>query len=225
MKFILSLLILISSQLLWAQTPEVKYLENEDHLKCPTGFVYDRVYFDQIEELVEQMDFSPACIWKTIKKNATNHAKSKVQGFAFGSQIGASYYVGGGVGTELVMFPIDDQKMLVSMVRLKFTDVSVSLAGVSRTQSVVFGNCTNGIEGYMGWFRYYGAAAMLKNTGITRPITGKPTGCDSITSIRGMNSPVVVGGYAYYEPLGRPIIVTGPRVQPLLNYIKKLNRK
>lgn len=201
-----------------------KILENKSNLHCPTGFVLDRIHYNQIEDLSENLDFSPRCIWKTIRKNAEKYAKGITQGFAFGVEIDASYSaISAGLGTELVMFKLDDDKLLLGMTRIKHIDASLSLSGISLTQSVVLGSCPEQLQSYVGWFRYFGAIAMLRNSGITLPITGITTGCNTITSVRGMSSPIIIAGYSLYEQLGNPIIVTGPRVKPLLNFMKGLN--
>ena len=44
-----------------------------------------------------------------------------------------------------------------------------------------------------------------------------------ITSTRGMTSPVLTVSRTYYKQLGQFIMVEGPRVQPLIDYIYRTN--
>ncbi|MCK5073497.1 MAG: hypothetical protein KAQ98_08740 [Bacteriovoracaceae bacterium] len=203
---------------------EIKYLDQEEGLSCPKGLVLDRERFDSIEEKIEKMDFSPKCIWDTIKKKNAERLNEKILGFSWGTTMEASSGIGVQIGTEIIFMPIDDRTAMIGAVKYEGASFSFGLSGVSLTQSIVFGDCKDNIFGYLGWFKSWGFIAMTKTLGAEHPFKdNSETGCNMITSTRGMTSPVLTVSRTYYKQLGQFIMVEGPRVQPLIDYIYRTN--
>lgn len=204
--------------------PEVKYLEKSDDLKCIKG-----VTNNTISEIIDRMDFSPECIWKTIRKyNAESKERipEKVLGFSFGSVIDASIYVGITNGQELVVQKVDNNTLMVGYIKYSGGSLSVSLPGPSLTQSVIFGVCKDNIFGYLGWFKNKGRFAITSHYGIYENIFDtKYTGCKAISSTLGLSSPIGIASATEYKQNGEFMLVTGPRVKKLIQYINWINAK
>ena len=203
---------------------ELRYVridQSNKDLPCPTGFIVDRENFKGLEELLYKINLTPDCIWTTIKKNAENIPK-KINGFSYGTLIEASLGVGVMLGTELVLMPSDDDSIIAAMVRIEGGSLGVGLAGASLSQSVIYGDCPHKIESYLGMFKSVGAIAMMNNYGFTG-LFGRRTGCDSITSIRGLTSPVIGTGFSFYNLVSGPIKIRGSKIQELKKYFEGLN--
>ena len=221
-SLLFSLLLFSQINKSFASNSEILTLNSSNmNLPCPKGFVLDRKHFKDIKKLVGQVSLSPGCIWDTIKKNAKN-VDHQIHGFSFSTIIEASFGIGAMIGTELVLMPYDHETIIATMVRIESGSIGISLAGASFTQSVIFGDCPDNIDSYLGVFKSFGAIAMMNNFGHTK-VLGSPTGCNSITSIRGMTSPIVGGGISFYNKIGKSILVKGKKVKPLLKFFKILN--
>lgn len=192
-----------------------------DNLPCPTGFVLDRKNYNDLDDLLQKVSLSPDCIWGTIKKNAERQV-THVEGFSFGTVIEASLGVGVMIGTELVLMSDGKEGVYAAIVRIEGGGVGMSLAGASLTQSVIYGECNNAIENYLGMFKSIGGIAMMNNYG-TNGFFGKRTNCNSITSIRGLTSPIVGAGFSFYNLVDGPLLIKGPKVAEFIKYIKDLN--
>lgn len=195
---------------------------DNDHLPCPTGFVVDRKNYNDLPDLLQKVNLSPDCIWGTIKKNAERH-DVKVEGFSYGTVIEASLGVGVMIGTELVLISNGEGGVYAAIVRIEGGGVGMSLAGASLTQSVIYGDCENSVEKYLGMFKSVGGIAMMNNYG-TNGLFGKMTNCNSITSIRGLTSPIIGAGFSFYNLVDGPILIKGPKVDELVKYFQQLNQ-
>lgn len=198
-------------------------LEKKEGQSCPTGMLFTKSDWYNLEERIHQMKLSPSCIWDTIQQDTADH-RGEVYGFAFGSLIGVGAIIAGTAGSELVIFKQDQKHLVVAQIRYKALSAEISFPfGVSRTQSVIFGHCEGGVNDYLGWFESYMAIAKSRNLGRKSvvPLQRELTGCESLTSTRGLNSSFIGTSVSSYELLGKPLIVSGPGAEEMLKYLEE----
>lgn len=202
--------------------PKVVYLDNNENVKCIKG-----LRNKSVPEIINSMDFSPECLWETIKKhNAESNERisERVLGFSYGSVIEASIYIGYTTGQELVIMQVDNETLMVGYVRYRGGSLSVSLSGPSLTQSVIYGDCDDQIFGYLGWFKFTGRMAITHQIGIySNLFDSQYSGCNSIASTLGATSPIATIGATEYTQNGQFMLVKGPRIRPMINYLNKIN--
>ncbi len=221
---ILIFFLLWQMTILEAKNIESIYLQKNADQWCPTGMVWGKRDFKNLRERVLNMKFSPRCIWDTILKDAED-LKGSVRGFSFASPIAVGPIANIGGGSELVVMKNDAENLLVAQVRYRHLSVDISLPiGGGLSQSVIFGDCSDDIDSYLGWFETYVALAKSRNKGRDGivPFQRDLTGCESISSIRGLNSSIVGVGVSYYELLDGPYLIYGPGVQDLIDHLEKL---
>lgn len=217
----------------WAQSlPSVEslpqiVLEKKEGQSCPTGMLFTKSDWYNLEERIQGMKLSPSCIWDTIKEDIADR-RGEVFGVVFGSLIGVGAIMAGTAGSELVIFKYDQKHLIVAQVRYKALSAEISFPlGVSRTQSVVFGHCEGGVSDYLGWFESYMVIAKSRNLGRKSvvPLRRELTGCESLTSTRGLNSSFIGIATSSYQLLGRPLVVSGPGVEEMLKYLEEYGPK
>lgn len=205
----------------------VKYLDFDGRpLKCPTlkAVMVDKD-FDDIENFVENISFDPECLWGITDMFGEYLGKGKIQGFSIGGVIEASLYIGAMFGSEFVMMPFDEDHLLVGMVKFRGGDLGLGLPGVSLVQSMIYGDCPNYIWSYLGWFKGKSGMGVTSNHSIKFPFLDETRSyCDSVSSIRGVTFPAASVSYTEYLQLGQFILLTGPRVRPMIRYVEALNR-
>jgi hypothetical protein len=211
---------------LWALGPETRVHLDHAGADCPTGWATE-ADVHALPSLVRSWSFDPACVWDTIQRDARDEW-GKVRGFAFGVVGGLSRGAGYSVGNEVVVFREDARTLRVGVVAYRTVGIDVTLpVGASLTQSVVYGDCAEGLTSYLGWFEGYSAIAKTLSLGRRSivPFDRELTGCDAHTSTRGMTSPIAGVSTSYYWLLGQSVLVDGPGAQPLLDYFDSVNLK
>lgn len=206
-----------------------RYLDFDRKTKCKRGFVWLKS-FDDIGGYISDFSFDPDCIWSSVTKAGAPYAhdklREKIVGITFGINIGALILTS---GTELVLIPLDGDTVMVGMIRYDGGGLAkspINLGG-GFTQSVIHGECKNGIPSYLGWFKTKSFVGTTKSTGIINAFTDKQkkTNCNSHSYTRGSTMALLGAGRLHYEQVGKFMLVTGPRVIKLINLINRLNRK
>ena len=205
----------------------VLYLnQRKTGLHCPTGVVKGGPNWDGMKAQLVDLNLSPECIWVALRKTAAEFSDRRVQGFAFGAVGEISTAFGYEFGTELVVMKYSDDALMVGQVKLRGASASLALpAGASLTQSVILGNCDEGLFGYLGWFENASIFARGFHQGKVGyyPFFRKGSGCDAYSLTRGLSTPVFGVSETYYSQLGKFALVTGPRAKELIQFIDQLN--
>ena len=198
---------------------------DENDGTCPSGVLQHLESADDVVSIAKKIRYSPECIWKTIQWWA-KRSDQKIRAFAFGGTAGISAIVGYQTGTEWVISRVGPLTLMVGQVVYNGGDITLGIPGVSLTQSVIQGDCYNGIYGYLGWFDAFSALAITHAYGRYEPGFigfGEHTHCDAIQSTRGSTTPIVGTSQVYYEQKGDFALITGPRVMPLIHFFDELN--
>ena len=191
-------------------------------LQCPNHFASGLGAYNDASafyQMVRQLNFNPVeCTWDTMLNNAP---EVNTIGFSYGSMAGVSIGAGGVLGRELIMIANKRRRSVqVAVMEYKGLELALGLPGVALTQSLIFGDCPKGANSYAGYFVAGEMIAMLHQKGVTW--NGTATGCDALSSVRGTTSPIVGGSLTHYSVHSRIVEVTGPRVEPFLNYLDNL---
>jgi hypothetical protein len=206
-----------------AQAGDVRVYLDRRGAECPTGFATEADVRD-LARRVRDWDYHPQCIWETIQEDAADE-RGLVKGFAFGITAGLSRGVGYTLGNEIVVFREGERALRVGVVAYRALGADLTLPiGTSRSQSVIYGRCNDGLESYLGWFENYSALAKTLSLGRKSgiPFRRELTGCNAHTSTLGMTSSIVGMSSAYYWALGPSVVVEGPGVADMVEYLDAL---
>lgn len=205
---------------------KIIYLDgDESDGACPSGVFQHLESADDIVSIAKKIKYSPECVWKTIQWWA-KHSNERVRGFAFGGTAEISMVVGVQTGTEWVISRVAPLTLMVGQVTYTGGDLSLGIPGVSLTQSVIHGDCYNGIYGYLGWFDAFSALAITHAYGRYKSGFigfGEHTQCNATQSTRGSTTPIIGASQVYYEQKGDFVLLTGPRVMPMIHFFDELN--
>lgn len=203
--------------------------KNKATLNCPKTVVATlKMNYKKIDSIVDSLNFDPKdCLWNSLDKTSKSEGWGRIApvGYSFGTVMEPTSK-GYMVGTELVIMKVPgEEALMVGTVGYHGFDLSLSTfpGGLSVEQSVIHGDCKDGIFGYLGWFSTVGSMGISKNYGKNNFFDWKDTHCNSTEITRGTTTGFLNYSRSYFYQMGQFAIVRGQRILPFLENLRARN--
>lgn len=182
---------------------------------------------------IKNWRLDPDCVWLDLRKEAYKQKRIQhipIWGVSFGAQAETSFVAGVAgplVGGEIILLKMNSKTLMVGFVTFKGGTAGLgSPFSASVFESLLLGDCREGIQSYLGWFIGKASPGLVRgkmtsyaNPGRYIPFTSRFEGCSAISYAGGAVGSV--GGiYAtYYRQWGTAILLQGNEVSEFIQWM------